>query len=72
MPSGLAVVTADGFLQELLTAAPKQVVKAVDGMSRRNRQPRKTAIELAEQMAKGRHVPRFGDELGRILTDGMP
>ncbi|GAA0961700.1 PIN domain-containing protein [Kribbella koreensis] len=72
VPLGLAVVSPDRFLLDLLTAAPKQVVKAVEGMSRRHQQPKKTAIELAEQMAKGRYIPAFGDELGRILIDGMP
>jgi hypothetical protein len=72
LPAGLAVVPPDRFLLDLLTAVPQQVVNAVEGMSRRHQQPKKTAIELAEQMAKGRYVPRFGDELGRILVDGMP
>ncbi|NEA32288.1 hypothetical protein [Streptomyces sp. SID13031] len=71
-PPGLAVVQPDRFLLDLLTAAPVQVVNAVEGMSRRLRQPKKTTVELAEQMAKGRYVPGFGDELGRILADGMP
>jgi predicted nucleic acid-binding protein len=72
IPSGLAVVSPDQFLTDLLIAVPRRVVAAVEGMSRRLQQPKKTAIELAEQMAKGRYVPGFGDELGRILTDGMP
>jgi predicted nucleic acid-binding protein len=72
IPSGLAVVNPDKFLMELLTTVPGQVVDAVEGMSRRLQQPKKTAVELAEQMAKGRYIPGFGDELGRMLTDGMP
>lgn len=72
VPPGLDVVPPDRFLLDLLTTDPGQVMDAMEKMSRRFRQPRKTVLELAEQMAKGRHVPGFGDELGRILTDGMP
>ncbi|MEV6416527.1 PIN domain-containing protein [Kribbella sp. NPDC051718] len=72
VPSGLAVVPPDRFLLDLLTAVPERVVDAMERMSSRFRQPKKTAIELAEQMAKGRYIPGFGDELGRILTDGRP
>jgi predicted nucleic acid-binding protein len=72
VPPGLVVVPPDRFLLDLLTVDPGQVVDAMETMSRRFRQPRKTVLELAEEMAKGRYVPGFGDELGRILTDGMP
>lgn len=69
VPQELAVVSPDLFLLELLKAVPDRVVDAVEGMSSRLQQPRKTAVELAEQMAKGRYVAGFGDELGRILTE---
>ncbi|GAA3566213.1 PIN domain-containing protein [Kribbella ginsengisoli] len=72
VPPGLAVVQPDRFLLDLLETVPNQVVGAMERLSRRLRQPRKTVFELAEDMAKGRLVPGFGDELGRILTDGMP
>lgn len=68
VPRGLAVVQSDHFLLELLTAVPGKILDAVEGMSSRLRHPKKTAVELAEQMAKGRHVPEFGAELGRILS----
>ncbi|MDX6279083.1 MAG: hypothetical protein QOH03_154, partial [Kribbellaceae bacterium] len=60
------------FLLDLLATVPERVVDAMERMSSRFRQPKTTIVELAEQMAKGRHVPGFGDELGRILADGMP
>lgn len=68
VPGGLSVVQPDPFLLELLAAVPDKVLDAVEGMSSRLRRPKKTAVELAEQMAKGRYVPGFGDELGRILS----
>jgi predicted nucleic acid-binding protein len=71
VPRGLAVIPPDRFLLELLAAVPDQVVDAVEGMSNRLKQPRKTSAELAEQMAKGRHLPEFGDKLGRILAEGL-
>jgi hypothetical protein len=72
VPSGLAVVPPDRFLLDLLTAVPEQVMDAMERMSSRFRQPKTTVVELAKHLAKGQHVPEFGDELGRILTDGMP
>lgn len=62
VPQELAVVSPDLFLLELLKAVPDRVMDAVDGMSNRLHQPTKTALELAEQMAKGQYVPGFGDE----------
>jgi predicted nucleic acid-binding protein len=70
VPRGLTVVQPDRFLLDLLATVPEHVIDAVEGMSSRLRYPKKTAVELAEQMAKGRFVPEFGDELGRILTEG--
>jgi hypothetical protein len=71
VPSGIAVVPPDRFLLDLLTAVPDRVVDAMERMSSRFQRPKTTVVEPAEQMAKGQYVPGFGDELGRILTDGM-
>ncbi|MGC4944227.1 hypothetical protein [Kribbella sp. DT2] len=67
-PAGLAVLKPDRFMLERMAAVPDLVLEAVEGMSNRMRNPRKTPAELAAYMAKGQHLRRFGVQLGEMLA----
>jgi predicted nucleic acid-binding protein len=66
-PAGLAVVGPDQFLLDRLAAVPAMIRDAVQGMSNRMKEPRRTPTDLAASMAKGQHVPRFGEKLRELF-----
>lgn len=66
-PSGLLVQTPDRFLRDRLRESPEQVVEAVKDMSARLSHPAQTPAALAEHMANGQLVPKFGAELRELL-----
>ena len=66
-PHGVAVVKPDRFMRDQLASSPNLVVEAIESMSRRLKKPKKSTVQLAEFMARGAYLPRFGAELRNLL-----
>lgn len=66
-PPGVTVQSADSFLLERLASIPDLVVAGVEAMASRHRKPPRTPKELAEMMAEGEQLRRFGAALGKVL-----
>lgn len=66
-PDGISVERPDAFLLERLQRDQEAVLKAVDAMARRHRAPPHTALDLADKMAVGQNIKRFGGRLIEIL-----
>lgn len=64
-PPGLSVLSPDAFLLALFDERPSDVVAAVAAMAARHRREPRTVAGLAQMMAAGVHVPRFGQALLR-------
>jgi predicted nucleic acid-binding protein len=66
-PPGTEVVRPDAFLLGRLTDAPNHVVRAVTAMAHRHAQPAHTPQQLVELIAEGKHAPRFGAALRKLI-----